>query len=121
MVAARRVYQIYPRSFADASDHRVGDLREITERLPYLAWLGVDALWMSPIYASPMANLGYDITDHSAIGPLFGTLEDFDDLVARAHRLGLRVLLDFILNHSSIEHPWFVESRSSQRSPRRDW
>ena len=115
------VYQIYPRSFADATGDGVGDLCGITERLGYLAWLGVDAVWISPIYPSPMADFGYDITDHTAIDPVFGTLEDFDALIAEAHRVGLRVLLDYVPNHTSIEHPWFAEARASRHSTRRDW
>ena len=115
------IYQIYPRSFADASGDGVGDLRGITGRLAYLAWLGVDAVWISPIYLSPMADFGYDVTDHTAVDPLFGTLADFDALVSEAHRLRLRVLLDYVPNHTSIEHPWFAEARASRDSPRRDW
>jgi alpha-glucosidase len=115
------VYQIYPRSFADSSGDGVGDLRGITDRLGYLAWLGVDAVWISPIYPSPMADFGYDITDHTGIDPVFGTLGDFDALLGEAHRLGLRVLLDYVPNHTSVEHPWFVEARASRDSARRDW
>jgi alpha-glucosidase len=115
------IYQIYPRSFADASGDGVGDLRGITDRLAYLAWLGVDAVWISPIYLSPMADFGYDVTDHTTVDPLFGTLADVDELVSEAHRLGLRVLLDYVPNHTSIEHRWFAEARASRGSPRRDW
>jgi alpha-glucosidase len=115
------LYQIYPRSFADASGDGVGDLRGITDRLGYLAWLGVDAVWISPIYPSPMADFGYDITDHTGIDPAFGTFEDFDAMIAEAHRVGLRVLLDYVPNHTSIEHRWFAEARGSRESPRRDW
>lgn len=115
------VYHIYPRSFADSDADGVGDLPGITSRLGYLAWLGVDAVWLSPIYPSPMADFGYDITDHTDVDPIFGTLSDFDELVSEAHRLGLKVLLDYVPNHTSHEHPWFRESRSSRENPKRDW
>jgi alpha-glucosidase len=104
------IYQVYPRSFADADGDGVGDLRGIAGRLDHLAWLGVDGIWLSPIYRSPMKDFGYDISDHTAIDPQFGTLEDFDLLVAAAHDRGLRVLLDFVPNHTSDEHPWFTQS-----------
>ncbi|SOR30504.1 putative glycosyl hydrolase [Methylorubrum extorquens] len=115
------VYQIYPRSFQDTDGDGVGDLRGITARLDYLAWLGVDAVWISPFYRSPMADFGYDVADYCAVDPLFGTLEDFDALIVEAHRRKLRVILDFVPNHSSIAHPWFTESRASRASRKRDW
>ena len=115
------IYHVYPRSFKDRSDDGVGDLAGITERLPYLSWLGADAVWISPFYPSPMVDFGYDISDHKDVDATFGTLEDFDELVAEAHRLGLRVILDYVPNHTSDQHPWFVESRSSRESPKRDW
>ena len=115
------LYQIYPRSFQDSNGDGVGDLRGIIERLPYLAELGVDALWLSPIFASPMADFGYDISDYTAIDPLFGSMADFDALLHEAHARGLKVLLDFVPNHTSDQHPWFCESRASRTSAKRDW
>ena len=115
------VYQVYPRSFQDTNGDGVGDLAGITQRLPYLADLGVDAVWLSPVFVSPMVDFGYDIADHTAIDPLFGTLADFDALLERAHALGLKVILDLVPNHTSNRHPWFVESRVSRQSARRDW
>src|SRR3954453_5470496 len=115
------IYQIYPRSFQDSDNDGLGDLRGIIQRLPYLAEFGVDAIWISPIFVSPMADFGYDIADYIDIDPLFGTLEDFDELVDAAHQLGLKVILDFVPNHTSDRHAWFLESRSSRDSPKRDW
>ena len=113
------VYQIYPRSFADGDGDGVGDLRGIAGRLEHVRDLGADAVWLSPIYRSPMADFGYDISDHTDVDPIFGTLADADALIARAHELGLRVLFDFVPNHTSDRHPWFEESRSDprQRAP----
>jgi alpha-glucosidase len=115
------VYQIYPRSFMDASGDGVGDLRGIERRLDHLSWLGVDAVWLSPCFPSPMADFGYDVSDYCAIDPLFGTLADFDALLEAAHARGIRVVLDWVPNHTSDRHPWFAESRASRSSPKRDW
>ena len=99
----------------------VGDLRGATTRLPYLQWLGVDAVWLSPIFVSPMVDGGYDVSDYCEVDPAFGSLDDFDELVDTAHGLGVRVLLDWVPNHTSDRHPWFVASRSSRTDPKRDW
>ena len=115
------IYEIYPRSFQDTDADGVGDLRGIIARLPYLVDLGVDAIWICPIFPSPMADFGYDVVNYVDIDPLFGTLRDFDVLLAEAHRAGLKVLLDFVPNHTSDRHPWFVESRSSRDNAKRDW
>jgi alpha-glucosidase len=115
------VYQIYPRSFMDSGGDGVGDLRGITARLDHLVALGVDALWLSPFYRSPMADFGYDIADHTDVDPVFGTLADADALIAGAHERGLRVIVDLVPNHTSDRHPWFTASRSSRDDPRRDW
>jgi alpha-glucosidase len=115
------MYQIYPRSFQDSNGDGVGDLPGITERLPYVAELGVDAVWLSPIFTSPMLDMGYDVSDYTDIDPIFGSLADFDAMVARAHGLGLKVIVDQVLSHSSDQHPFFVESRSSRDNPKADW
>jgi alpha-glucosidase len=115
------VYQIYPRSFMDSNADGVGDLRGIQNKLDYLEWLGIDAVWISPIYPSPMADFGYDVSDYTGVHPLFGTLDEFDALLADMHRRGMKMLLDYVPNHTSEQHPWFVESRSSHVSPKRDW
>ena len=115
------IYQVYPRSFADSDGDGVGDLEGLRSRLDYVASLGVEAVWLSPVFPSPMADFGYDVSDYCDIDPTFGTLADFDALVADAHARGLRVVLDWVANHTSDEHPWFRESRSSRDNPRRDW
>jgi alpha-glucosidase len=115
------IYQIYPRSFQDTDGDGIGDLRGISQRLPYLRELGVDAIWVSPIFPSPMADFGYDISDYTGIDPIFGTMDDFDTLLRRAHELDMRVLLDLVPNHTSDRHPWFLESCASRQSPKRDW
>jgi alpha-glucosidase len=115
------IYQIYPRSFLDRNGDGIGDLRGIAARLDYLVDLGVGAIWISPIFASPMADFGYDISDYNSIDPLFGTMADFDALIKAAHGRDLKVILDFVPNHTSDQHPWFQQSRTSRDSPKRDW
>ena len=112
------IYQIYPRSFQDSNGDGVGDLPGIVSRLDYLEWLGVDAVWLSPIYPSPMADFGYDISNYTDVDPLFGTLADFDRLIEEVHRRGMKLVLDFVPNHTSDQHPWFRESRSSRDNPK---
>jgi oligo-1,6-glucosidase len=115
------VYQIYPRSFADSDGDGIGDLPGIASRLDYLAELGIDVLWLSPIYPSPQDDNGYDISDYQDVDPAFGTLADFDALLASVHERGMKLVMDLVVNHTSDEHPWFVESRSSRDNPKRDW
>jgi alpha-glucosidase len=115
------VYEVYPRSFQDSNGDGIGDLRGIMDRLDYLVTLGVDAIWVAPIYPSPMADFGYDVADYCGIDPLFGTMADFDLLLEEAHRRGLRLILDFVPNHTSEQHPWFLESRASRDNAKRDW
>jgi len=115
------VYQVYPRSFADSDGDGVGDLRGILGRLDYLNNLGVDVVWLSPVYRSPMDDNGYDISDYTDIDPLFGTLADLDELITELHARGMRLVMDLVVNHTSDEHPWFAESRSGRDSPKRDW
>src|SRR6185312_11772592 len=115
------VYQIYPRSFADRSGDGVGDLPGIAAHLDYLAALGVDVLWLSPVYPSPQDDAGYDISDYRGIDPVFGSLADFDALLAAVHDRGLRLVMDLVVNHTSDEHEWFRESRAGRDSPKRDW
>ncbi len=115
------IYQIYPRSYQDSSGDGVGDLKGITERLPYVASLGVDAIWISPFFKSPMKDFGYDVSDYCDIDPMFGNLDDFDRLIEKAHSLGIRIIIDQVLSHTSDMHPWFVESRASVNNPKSDW
>ena len=115
------VYQIYPRSFADSDGDGIGDLPGITSRLDYLVQLGVDVIWLSPVYRSPQDDMGYDISDCQDIDSTYGTLDDFDALLAAVHQRGMRLIMDLVVNHTSDEHPWFVESRSSRDNPKRDW
>ena len=115
------IYQIYPRSFADTDADGIGDLAGILAHLDHVEWLGVDAIWLSPIFPSPMADFGYDVSDYCSVDPVFGDLDTFDLLVAEAHRRGLKVMLDWVPNHTSDQHPWFLESRSGRSSAKRDW
>jgi len=115
------IYQIYPRSFQDSNGDGIGDLEGIRQRLDYLAWLGVDAILISPVYPSPMHDFGYDVTDYCGIDPIFGSLDSFDRLIEEAHQKRLKIILDFVPNHTSIEHPWFKASRRLRDDPKRDW
>ncbi|MCB0042553.1 MAG: alpha-amylase, partial [Caldilinea sp.] len=115
------IYQIYPRSFQDSNGDGIGDLPGIRQRLKYVQSLNVGAVWLSPIYPSPMHDFGYDVADYTDIHPMFGTLADFDALLADVHARGMKLILDLVPNHTSNEHPWFRESRSSRANPKRDW
>lgn len=115
------VYQVYPRSYQDTNGDGVGDLRGIESRLDYLKWLGVEAIWVSPCFRSPMKDFGYDVEDYRDIDPLFGTMADLDSLLTATHTRGMKLILDFVPNHTSDQHPWFIESRSSRDNPKRDW
>ena len=115
------IYQVYPRSFQDSNGDGIGDLPGVIARLDYLVWLGIDAIWLSPFYPSPMADFGYDVSDYCDVDPIFGTLTDFDKLIAQAHARNIKVIVDFVPNHTSDQHPWFVESRASCDNPKRDW
>ena len=115
------IYQIYPRSFQDSNGDGIGDLLGIAHRLPYVASLGVDAIWISPFFTSPMKDFGYDVSDYCDVDPMFGSLADFDVLVQTAHRLGIRVMIDLVLSHTSDQHPWFMESRADRSNPKADW
>jgi alpha-glucosidase len=115
------IYQVYPRSFQDSDGDGIGDLPGLTRRLSHIADLGADAIWLSPVFRSPMADMGYDVSDYTDIDPLFGTLADFDTMLAAAHRLGLKVIIDQVISHSAAAHPFFRESRASRDNPRADW
>lgn len=115
------VYQIYPRSFNDSNGDGIGDLPGITEKIPYLAKLGIDVIWLSPIYASPNDDNGYDISDYRAIMTEFGTMADFDELLATAHEHGIKLMMDLVVNHTSDEHEWFRQARSAKDNPYRDY
>ncbi len=115
------IYQIYPRSFKDANGDGIGDLAGIQSKLDYLQELGITAIWLSPIYRSPMVDFGYDVTDHCSVDPLFGTLADLDHLIAQAHKRSIRIIMDLVVNHTSDQHPWFQEARRSHRNAKRDW
>jgi len=115
------IYHIYPRSFQDSDSDGIGDIQGIIRRLWYLKDLGIDGIWISPMYKSPMVDFGYDVSDYRAIDPVFGTMEDFRELLAKAHELGIRIIIDMILNHTSDQHPWFIESSSSLYNPKRNW
>ena len=115
------IYEVYPRSFQDSNGDGVGDLKGITERLDYLQSLGVNAIWLSPVYPSPQVDFGYDISNYEAIDPQYGTLADFDKLLAEAKKRNIRIIMDMVMNHTSDKHPWFIESKSSRNNPKRDW
>ena len=115
------VYQVYPKSFCDSNGDGIGDLNGIRKKIPYLAKLGVDVLWLNPIYASPQVDNGYDISNYREIEPTFGTMEDFENLLAEAHEAGLKIILDLVVNHTSDQHPWFQESRKSKDNPYSDY
>ena len=115
------VYQIYPRSFKDSNGDGIGDLPGITEKIPYLAKLGVDVIWLSPIYKSPNDDNGYDISNYRAIMDEFGTMADFDELLETAHAAGIKIMMDLVVNHTSDEHDWFVQAKSSRENPYRDY
>ncbi|MGL6040448.1 MAG: alpha-amylase family glycosyl hydrolase, partial [Deefgea sp.] len=115
------IYQIYPRSFKDSNGDGIGDLRGIIQQMPYLQSLNVDALWISPFFKSPMADFGYDVSDYREVDPLFGTLDDFDELLKVAHKAKLKIIIDQVLSHTSDQHAWFKESRTSRDNPKADW
>lgn len=115
------IYQVYPRSFQDSNGGGIGDLNGITQRLDYLQEVGVNAIWLTPIYPSPQKDFGYDISNYQAIDPMYGSLPEFDNLIAEAKKRHIRVIMDLVMNHTSDQHPWFQESRSSRNNPKRDW
>src|SRR3954464_6545699 len=114
-------YEIYPRSFADSNNDGIGDLPGIDSKLDYLHWLGVDAVWISPMFPSPQVDFGYDVSDYENVDPKYGTLADMDKLIADGKQRNIKFILDFVVNHTSDKHPWFVESKSSKTNPKRDW
>ncbi|MCP4822568.1 MAG: alpha-glucosidase, partial [Shimia sp.] len=115
------IYQIYPRSYQDSTGDGIGDLTGIIQRLPHVASLGVDAIWLSPFFTSPMLDFGYDVSDYRDVDPMFGTLSDFDELIAKAHELGIKIIIDLVLSHTSDQHPWFIESRADRTNDKADW
>ncbi|MBV9624904.1 MAG: glucohydrolase, partial [Acidobacteria bacterium] len=115
------IYEIYPRSFQDSNGDGIGDINGITSRLDYLEDLGVDAIWITPMYPSPQVDFGYDIADYTAIDTQYGTMADLDRLMAEAKKRKIRILMDYVANHTSDQHPWFIQSRSSRNNPKRDW
>jgi alpha-glucosidase len=115
------VYQVYPRSFKDTNQDGIGDLNGVIEKLDYLKTLGVQAIWLSPFYPSPMIDFGYDVADYCEVDPMFGSLNDFDHLVTESHRRGLKIIIDWVPNHTSSQHEWFKESRISRENPKRGW
>ncbi len=115
------LYQIYPRSFFDSNADGIGDLKGITQKLDYVASLGVEGVWLSPFFTSPMVDFGYDVQDYQGVDPIFGTLDDFDEMLKEMHKRGLKLIIDLVLNHTSIKHPWFVESRTGRDNPKSDW
>ena len=115
------IYQIYPRSFQDSNGDGIGDLAGIVQRLPHIASLGAEAIWISPFFTSPMKDFGYDVSDYCDVDPMFGTLADFDAVIAASHKLGLKVMIDLVLSHTSDQHPWFKQSRTSRSNPKADW
>ncbi|MFZ2102737.1 MAG: alpha-amylase family glycosyl hydrolase, partial [Oricola sp.] len=115
------IYQIYPRSFQDSNGDGIGDLTGIRQRLPYIAQLGADAIWISPFFTSPMKDFGYDVSDYKGVDPMFGSLEDFRVLVDDAHAHGIKVMIDLVISHTSDQHPWFTESRSGRDNQKADW
>ncbi|MFK7763984.1 MAG: alpha-amylase family glycosyl hydrolase, partial [Roseobacter sp.] len=115
------IYQIYPRSFQDSNGDGIGDLAGISQRMGYIASLGVDGIWISPFFTSPMKDFGYDVSDYCDVDPMFGSLADFDILVETAHQHGLKVMIDLVLSHTSDQHPWFVESQQDRNNPKADW
>ena len=115
------IYQIYPRSFQDSDGDGIGDLKGIVQRLPYIASLGVDAIWISPFFTSPMKDFGYDVSDYCNVDPMFGKLADFDEMIATAHDHGVKVMIDLVLSHSSDQHPWFTQSRLDRENDKADW